>query len=359
MKYSIDGFFMTQRSTGTQRYSTEILCELDRLITSKNIDIEIVVPKWFEGCFDYDNIKIVKYGTLKGISWEQIDFAIYVYNNQREGIYLNNVFSLFVPKGIIVIHDVCYKVHPEFYKSLRDKLSMIWHRANYFLALHSNMKIVTVSNFSRSEMIRVYGVREKKISVINSAWQHINRMVESPNIFLKYPILKRKEGFYLSVSTLGANKNYKWILCAAYNNPDELFVIVGGGKLKGADDVLSFRDLSNVLILGYVDDSEMKSLMAGCKGFLFPTLYEGFGLTPLEAIACGARRVFVSDIPCMREIYGDGVFYIDPNDFNYRFSDIDKEVPEMKEMLGKYSWEKSAKEFLNILMVQSEKSEYE
>lgn len=65
------------------------------------------------------------------------------------------------------------------------------------------------------------------------------------------------------------------------------------------------------MYLGYVTDGEAKSLMENCKAFLFPTLYEGFGIPPLEAIACGAPRVMVSNTPCMREIYGSHADYID------------------------------------------------
>ena len=84
--------------------------------------------------------------------------------------------------------------------------------------------------------------------------------------------------------------------------------------------------------LGYVTDGEAKALMANCRAFLFPTLYEGFGIPPLEAIACGAPRVIVSDTPCMREIYGPHAAYLDP-----------------AELLGQYSWSASARRLAGLL----------
>ena len=349
MNYSIDGLFLTQKPTGTHRYAIEILKELDVLLNHDSLDVEIVVPRWYERNLEFENIKIVRYGNLKGIPWEQIDFAFYLIKNKKKGVFLSNVFSIFAPKGIIVVHDICYKRHPEFYKSLRDRISMMWHRMNYYLAVHSKMRIVTVSFFSKSEIQEVYGFPYIDICVIYNAWQHIRRIEESETIFDKFPELKRTTGFYFSLSTLGANKNYKWIVNVARKNPSEMFAIAGRGKLKGIKKCDLENIPQNVLFLGYINDSEIKSLMHRCKGFLFPSLYEGFGLTPLEAIASGAKNVYVSDIPCMKEVYGNSVNYIDPYDYNYSLSNIPKNQIDITYILKKYSWEESAKKMLELL----------
>lgn len=91
--------------------------------------------------------------------------------------------------------------------------------------------------------------------------------------------------------------------------------------------------------------------MRDCKAFLFPSYYEGFGIPPMEALACGAPEVVVSDIPVMHEVCGTSAHYIDP--FNY--SDINMDAimaqrvtaPEL--VLKRYSWEKSAQKLNNIL----------
>ena len=346
-EYAIDGLFLTQKSTGTQRYACEILRELDKLLT--DIDVVIVVPESFEGNIEYLNIRAIKYGKMKGIPWEQINFAAYLLKTRRRGIFLNNIVTLMVPHGIIAIHDVCYKAKPEFYETQRDKLSMIWHRLNYWVALHSKMNIITVSKFSKSEILKWYTTNEKKITVVYSAWQHMKCIEESIDVFEKYNLEKGR--YYFSLSTLGANKNFRWILHAAKNNPDEIFAIAGGGKLKGAAEAAGFVNLPNVKFLGYILDSEIKSLMHYCKGFLFPTLYEGFGLTPLEAIACGASNIVVSDTPCMHEIYGDEVTYVDPNNIEKQM--LQGRKVNSEKLLIKYSWQKSAK-ILKDLMIRQE-----
>ena len=88
--------------------------------------------------------------------------------------------------------------------------------------------------------------------------------------------------------------------------------------------------------------------MANCKAFLFPTLYEGFGIPPLEAIACGAPRIIVSDTPGVHEIYGDNAEYIDQTDYkNAKITE--SKICVSAEILEKYSWKKSAEKLLEKL----------
>ena len=346
MKCVVDGYFLTQKITGTQRYSYEILAELDKLIAKNSI--EILVPEYAEKLPNYQNIRIVKYGNHKGLLWQQTDLAVYLRHRDAYGVFLNNIISLSYPKGIIVLHDVCYRVNPQFYQSLRDKMSMYWHRLNYRAVANSDMKIVTVSEFSKREIIKYYSVNSKKIHVINSTWQHIQKIQNSESTFARFPELEPKK-YYFSMSSLQANKNFKWVLYAAKNNPNETFAIAGGGKLKGAAGAMGLVNLPNVCFLGYVSDEDAKTLMSNCKAFLFPTLYEGFGLPPMEALACGSPAI-VSDIPVMHEIYGDSVRYIDPNDYHVNLSKVmQASVGDSDKVLRRYSWKRSATIILKIL----------
>lgn len=344
-KYVIDGLFLTQRITGTQRYAYEIVSELDKLV-SKN-ELQILVPESASKVPKFENIKIEKYGKRSGIPWQQLDLAKYLRKNKAQGIFLNNVLSITYPHGIIAIHDVGYKTNPLFYVSIRDKLSMMWHRLNYWCAAHSDMEIVTVSKFSKSEIIKYYNVQPERIEVIKCSWQHISKIYAAQDTFERFPMLKPCE-YYFSISTLGANKNFKWILYAAKNNPNETFAVAGGGKLKGVAEAEGYASLPNIHFLGYVSDEDAKTLMANCKAFLFPTLYEGFGLPPLEAIACGCRKIIVSDTPCMHEIYGDYAEYIAPDDYSFcEFGKLNKNSEES--VLERYSWKKSAELLYSIL----------
>lgn len=338
-EYVIEGLFLTQRITGIQRYAYEITMELDNQVQKD--ELQILVPASIKELPKLNNIRIVKYGKNNGIKWQQIDVPKYLRKNKKKGIFLTNILPLVYAKGIIAIHDVSYKANPQFFTSKRDRVSALWHRLNYWRAAHSNMNIVTVSEFSKSEIMKYYHVSPDRITVVYNAWQHMDRIAYAENTFEKYPYL-RKDEYYFSMSTLAPNKNFKWILEAAKQNPNEKFAIAGGGKLREAADESGYKNLDNVFFLGYVSDEDAKTLMANCKAFLFPTLYEGFGIPPLEAIACGAKQVLVSDTPCMHEVYGDDVNYIDARQVNGKSLGNCKSVK--KDILEKYSWRKSSEE---------------
>jgi len=112
-------------------------------------------------------------------------------------------------------------------------------------------------------------------------------------IFARRPQLKPGQ-YYFSMANLLKNKNFPWVLRAAGAKPDAVFAIAGGGSLAAEAERLGLADLPNVLYLGYVSDGAAKALMAHCKAFLFPTLYEGFGIPPLEAAARGAPQIICS-----------------------------------------------------------------
>lgn len=350
--YTIDGLFLTQRITGIQRYAYELCLEIDKLITPN--EIELLVPANIEAEFEtnipqYNNIKVIRYGKHGGIKWQQIDLARYLKKNKREGIFLTNILPLMCPRGIMTIHDVSYKANPDFFTSKRDRVSALWHRLNYWWAAKSKIQILTDSEFSKEEIKKYYHIKESRIHIVYVGWQHMQRINASTDTFDKYSMLKENE-YYFAMSTLAPNKNFKWIMEAAKQNPNQIFAIAGGGALKENEEA---QQIKNLHLLGYVSDEDAKTLMKNCKAFLFPTLYEGFGMPPLEAIVCGAKHIIVSDTPCMREVYGDHATYISPKEYTHiDLSKLDclDNVHNYKPLLDKYSWKVSAKKIISLVI---------
>ncbi len=330
-KYAINGLFLTQNITGIQRFAYEIIKRLDQL-SDKN-EIVLVVPYETEINVQFKNISVVKYGSLKGILWEQVNYPDFLQKYNCLALCLTNVLPLFYRKGIVVIHDVSYKANPQFFTGFRNRMSAFWHCVNYHAAVHSKMKILTVSKFSKTEIQKYYNVEAERIHVVYPAWQHMDNVRPSATLYERYPQLKEKKYFF-SMASLAPNKNIKWIMKAAKQHPDQLFVIAGGGKFNE-------KKRSNTLFLGYVSDEDAKMLMANCKAFLFPTHYEGFGMPPLEAAACGAPQIIVSNTPCMREVYGEYASYVDPHKPENWIVEECKNN-NFKELLEKYSWESTA-----------------
>ena len=344
--WAVDGSFFAQRVSGIQRYSIELLAALDAIAPAGLV--EIAVPPNTQTPA-YTNIKVVPWGTRHGLAWQQLDYPRYLKQRGAKGLATCNVIPWFGFTGIAVVHDVCYRARRDFYRdNLRDKLSAAWHCLQYRRIAKKAERIITVSEFSKAELHKYYGVPLDKMDVVYNAWQQMERIAPDEGIFAKYPQLQKGE-YYFSMANLLKNKNFPWILQAAKARPDTVFVIAGGGSLTEEARRLGLDGMPNVVYPGYVSDGEAKSLMGGCKAFLFPTLYEGFGIPPLEAIACGAPEILVSDTPCMREIYGDCAGYIDLTANHGDVADVTPPKADPARLLQKYSWQKSAEKLLKIL----------
>jgi len=344
-KFAINGSFLLERTTGIQRYALELVCALDKL-EIKDIKIELIVSQKILNIPRLQNIKIVKYGNIKkAILWEQINFAFYCITQKAIPINLCNITPLLKPCGISCIHDVSYKANSEYFSNWYGFLSRIWHRINYWFICKFSKKIVTISEFSKNEIIKYYKVKTKKISIIPNAWQHIIQKscqsLNSENL--------GSDNYFFAMSSVAKNKNFKWILEIAKKNSEQKFKIAGNFNPTRFGVDIDFSKLKNVEFLGYVNDEQAKSLMQNTRAFLFPSFYEGFGLPPLEALALGTR-IIVSNIPVLREVYGDSAHYIDPYDYDIDLGDILREpTAPANEVLDRFSWEKSA-EILREIM---------
>ena len=148
-------------------------------------------------------------------------------------------------------------------------------------------------------------------------------------------------------------KNLKWIVELAERNRTKVFVIAGLKDLsqwKNAYSQIDAREeLDNVIFVGYTTDEENKALMMNCKAFLHPSKYEGFGIPPLEALACGAP-IAVSNSSCLPEIYENCAHYFDPDDYEVNLDWLlEQPISAPSAILQKCSWDRAAQELFNIL----------
>lgn len=337
-KVIVNGRFLMQHVTGVQRYAREILAELDKMIEPG--ELLMAVPPDVEEIPDYKNIKVVKVGKLHDRLWEHISFPMYVARQNGISLNLCNVAPLPSP-GIVCIHDVKIKATPQYF----SKKFLLWYNLLFSNTCKHAKKIITVSEFSKNEIMKYYHVAENKIVVIPDAWQHYQRIEYDEDAFQKYGI--EKDNFFFAMCSLEPNKNFKWVAEVARKNPDQTFAVAGSINKRVFADGLGFDCPENMKLLGYVSDEEAKTLMRDCKAFLFPTFYEGFGIPPLEAISAGAKQVVVSDTEVMHEIFGDSVVYVNPNE--YQLPEITDERIKNRGILVKFAWEKSAEMLYRIV----------
>lgn len=338
MKIVINGKFLENNITGVQRYAREILRELDKI--SKTGEIEIAIPKDAKNIPKLKNINIITVGKLKGRIWEQISLPLYV--RKRQGISLNlcNISPIVSP-GIICIADAKVKAHPEFF----HKRFVWFYNFIVDITIKKARELITVSQFSKKEIMKYYSA-EQNIKVVPCAWQHFDRIPCSEDALEKYKI--EKYNYYLSVSTLEPNKNVNWIINTAMNMPNDTFIVAGSRNKKVFKNEDMIKTPQNVKFIGYVKDQDLKSLLINCKGYLFPTIYEGFGMPPLEAMSVGVKNICVSDTEVMHEIFENSVTYIDNSKPADQLEFIDK-TALYERILKKYSWHKSAGDIYRIL----------
>lgn len=339
-KVAVNGRFLTRQVTGVDRYARELLTQLDKLVEPGAM--AVVVP---EACdlvqpISFDNIDLVRYGRHQGHFWEQFDFSRYLSKSGCEGVSLCNTAPLFNP-GVVCIHDMAVRANPQNY----SWKFTAWYRLLYRFIVRRARSVITVSDFSKREIEKYYPEASGKISIVPNAWQHVERVIADDNCLKREGLTEGS--FWFAMSSLAPNKNLGWLVETAKLNPEETVVIAGGfnGKVFASEAI---PKADNVKYVGYVSDAESKALLEGCKGFLFPTFYEGFGIPPMEALACGALAV-VSDTEVMHEVYSDSVVYIDPAEPCVDLNACLRGEGTEGGILGKYSWKRSAEKLLEII----------
>ena len=330
---------------GIQRFTVEILKELDKL--ELPYKVEVLIPNIEKCSLELKNIRIIRFGKKgrTGFLWRQFDFPRYV--NKEKAISVDFTLGLtFRGSDVVCLHDCIHENYPDDFIGFKAKIK----RLSYLMRAKRNVKkaskIITVSETSKKELIKYYRIPENKIAVIYNAWQHIERIEPDDSILKKFNIHAGE--FFFSLGSQLPHKNFKWISEAARQNPQETFVVTGSNHVRKNND--NYEGAGNIIFTGFLSDGEIKSLMSNCKCFIFPSLYEGFGIPPLEALACGAD-VLLSDKSCMPEIYGDGATYFDPLQYENVKLIISNTIDSDKEkILKKFSWEVSAAHLAEILI---------
>lgn len=324
---------------GIQRYAYEILKKLDCNPDSSNY--ELLIPKKSKCSISFRHIRIVPFGNLNpGFLWRQLCFPEYVRKNHAISVDLTLGLS-FRGSDIVCLHDCVYENYPQDFIGWKAKLKRHSYLIRARIAVRKAKRIITVSNTSKKELMEHYPIEDSKITVIYNAWQHFNRIQQDDRILSKLHLQEKTYCFSLGSGL--PHKNFKWIIMAALENPEYTFVVTGTNRLSKYLSELQIENVPNIIFTGFLSDGEVKALMTSCALFLHPSVYEGFGIPPLEALSCGTK-VAVSNLTCLPEIYQDSAVYFDP--YQYDNISIDRLIAEVQHLspgvLKKYDWAKSA-----------------
>ena len=342
MNVVINGTVLLLPLNGIPRYAGEIVCYLDKN-AHEDLNIEIVVPK---GKIPDIRLKRIRYVELPdSFKWDYLQAEKYAKKKNALYIYLT-IKGVFYKNSIVTIHDIRPVSFDKKTGSLKDLIYKIKFWGLLRVASRNAGKLVTVSEFCKKE-IEEYGKRTgEDIEVIGDGWDHILEVIEDDSIFEEFPEIKKGD-YYVSIGSIAPHKNFSWIIQNAKKNKDRQYVIIGRVDTSlWADTTGEFG--GNIIYVGFQSDEKVKALLKNARALLFPSLYEGFGIPPLEAAGCGIPIV-LSDIPVMRELFGDKVKYIDPYDPEIDPDGFMVPVSEVKKTLEEYTWEKQGEKWIGLI----------
>lgn len=264
--------------------------------------------------------------------------------------------------SVISILDTSYLLFPNYFKK-RDLIQLkLW--TSY--SINNAKKIITISNSTKKDIVKYYKINRDKITVIYPGYdedrfnQNLSS-VKTSGILEKYKINKP---FILFVGTIQPRKNLIRLIDAYKNiskkNKDINLVIAGkmGWLYDRIVDEVN-KNNSNIKLVGYVEDKDLPFLYKEARCFVLPSLYEGFGIPAVEAMAVGCP-VIVSNVSSLPEIVEDAGIAIDPIDTKSIKEGIERALNLKEEekniLIAKglqraklFSWEKCAEDTLKIL----------
>jgi alpha-1,3-rhamnosyl/mannosyltransferase len=338
----VDAFpIVDSHFSGVGHYTLGIIRGFDELAAEGKLTYSLIVPRHWAGRvakYELEHYKsIIKNPVpnkvIRGFmkyGWKvPLDFVL------GQGHYYFPSFlawPTWVADSTVVVHDVTYLAVPECVdKGNREYLEQVVP-----FSLKNAKNIIAVSEFSKSEIIKYYGLEPSRVAVAHPSIErklfYRRSAEEIHKVKAKYDIFSEK--YIFSVGNVEPRKNYKRLIDAYTKLPREItdeypLVIVGAGGWNNEDVKAAMQKAKEdgykiINPKQFVLDEDMPALYSGASFFVFTPIYEGFGMSPLEAYACGTP-VIASGTTSVPEAAGKAATYVDPMDV----ADITKKMKEM------------------------------
>jgi glycosyltransferase involved in cell wall biosynthesis len=351
LRIGVDARELLGDATGVGRYLGELM---RRWTARADADVRrfiLYVPAALQRSFPGTDVRVL--GGGGGTWWEQTTLSAAV-RREAPDVFFAPAYTaplgLAVPL-VVTIHDVSFSRHPEWF-SFREGTRRRWLTRS---AARRARTVVTVSQFSAREIQELYGVPAERMAVVPNGLTSYESAATVP-----------REPLVLYTGSI-FNRRRLPDLIAAFARvveavPGARLVIVGKDRTWPRQDLralaVSHGIDARVRIADYVPDEEMARLYARASAFGFLSEYEGFGLTPLEALTAGVPIV-VLDTPAAREVYGDAAAFVEPGDIRGTADALTRLLASPQEraallarapdVLSRYSWDSAAAETLSIV----------
>lgn len=319
MKVCIDLTSLADNFSGIERFAA---CLAREMIEDESIEFILLFKNNIHPMFANTkrNVEIVIIPGCRKLWFNQVRLPRTIYQIDAD-FYLFLAFPvpvlLFKKNMISAIHDICCWDCPE----TMNGLSKWYFRISHKIAIKKCKAIITISEFSKQRIVDKLKFDENKIWLVYCGVDEkfINyKKAETRDLLVREKYNLPKE-YILSLSTLEPRKNLG-LLIEAYtqlviNENFDIPLVLAGRKGWKMDEILSTIDIdvrNRILITGFIDDDDLPVVYGNAKLFVFPSLYEGFGMPPLEALACGVR-VLSSNSTSLQEVLGEYADYFESN----------------------------------------------
>ena len=305
--FYINGKFTAQRTTGVQRVATRLVQALDAQLPAGANHWVLLCPPGIEA-LPLARVEVRQVGPagLPLHLWEQIVLPLAA----RSGWLLNlaGAAPYFARRQVCLLHDAAVFDHPEAYA----RAFVAWYRLLFRRLARSAAKLLTVSAFSRARLALRLGLDPARIAVVPNGCDHLEAVAPDESVLARHGLTRCR--FLLAVASANPTKNLAALVAAFARLPADpaLRLVIVGGHNPRVFAAATAADPPGVVRTGPVADAALKALYGHATALVFPSLYEGFGLPPLEAMACGCP-VAAARAAAIPEVCGDAALYFDPH----------------------------------------------
>jgi glycosyltransferase involved in cell wall biosynthesis len=312
--FAINARFLTRPISGVDRVAIALLTALAerddigrlRLLHPRT---EKLYLHWLDEIPDpalRERFELVPFGRLKGHAWEQLELPFAVGSDLL--LSLCTTGPVFCRNQAVMIHDAQVWDAPQSYSpafrlAYKVLLPVLARRARFLL---------TVSEHSRRRLEAVGVAPKGKARVVPNGADHILHIAPDPAALDRFEL--SDGGYFLAIGSLAQHKNLKMLLkAAAARRGGEPELIVAGGLNPKIFADAGLKAGAGIRLIGRISDAELRALYEGALALVFPSLTEGFGLPPVEAMLCGCPVVATTG-GAVPEVCGDAVLSVDPQD---------------------------------------------
>lgn len=359
MRVTLNGLIIDKQRAGIGHYGYNLINSLIKL--NSQIDFTFYTQK----VIDFDSGKIVRRGEYNKSYKRILDEQLLMPFKYRGSdlIHFIDYSSPFLPMKIpfiVTIHDLSFYEYPDTFSYGSRKIKEVLAP----ISIKRSARIIADSENTKRDIVERFPNAAEKVRVIypgRPKYDLVNNYSKISDVRRKYGINGK---YILVVGTFEPRKNLVRMLEAfkiiAEKFSDINLVLIGKkGWLYGDiyEKINDIRIAERVISTGYVDDEDMPYLYRGAEVFCYPSLYEGFGLPPLEAMSCGTP-VVVSNTSSLPEVVGDAGIYIDPYDIESIANGIIRVLNDSTlrqdlknrglKQCEKFSWERAASQVIEV-----------